>query len=960
MIRSLLWKDAREHLATVLTLCLGGIGLMIGVGALMTLESGNTPMRTGQATGMCILLLTPGIALLMGSLFLGSDKENGVSSWLDSLPESAWKIWLARNVFAIASQLALVVAWGVMWRIFYAPVEKLFEPGMLVFLLVSSLMGTGWGQWGMHRSRTVFGGFGNGLLGLIAAGLVVMSATAVLLFLAHAAAREFRADHFPPYLDDLCFIFGTGILVVLPFVLVFIGLSRQFGLPNASKNSYVRVLSRMWWLSTQAQNRPFLIMSAIGLVLGFMLSESFLIWPIWSLSIGVVSGLCVLSKDQNGASGFHGAMRVFRPYLLDLRAVPSFLVGLILNLFPLLPLGVAGIYRGIVNQGTEQHFAQLFWPGIGQFIPVAPYICLWYCAGFGTALWCSLFLEKPVVAFVVSWGLGAIVSSVWVPALLGGSLSVLWIFGLVAVFWFLGRYLYRGFVSQNLAKAGPQSFVLMVACVGLFCGLGILSRLYPARGQAEDPFSLEEISRELKSTNPKLEDEIRRHLVDNRRGIGATSQFHYLPESTDLLLNTPISGWSEKVVSFLKETAPKNSKEFAEDWKVPNEVVGLFGATQAERILSEPFYWSNEGQFIVMQMQTRGIVSLWEVSRGKKEAEEKFANEIDRMLFMGECLRHKSHFQFYLWGEQLERLAYRMIDYHLSQNKPTESGLAALAKVLEKVETRSKQVKPMTREIGFWMSRKSNDYRSLWRKTNSQGPTFADKPWVDAYWQLVDFALSAPWEKERARKLVNHWFSSNPPTDRYGSREQYDYDLDLIPFWHFNTWASASPNGQLSIEQRGQMTNVIHDLAKTAIALKRFRVAKGSWPKALNELSPAYLKEVPKDSYSQGDFGFRIIEAVKPLKVAPDKSGSDRPAGAGEGDSAPGMAVAGMPPGASAGMGGFPDSLQLPDSGQMEIPLVPGTLVLWSVGLDKKEPGALRSNGPGGPRYSGMVFVIAP
>lgn len=964
MIRSLLWKDAREHFATVLTLCLGGIGFMIGIGGLMALEPGNTPMRTAQATGLCILLLAPGIALLLGSLFLGSDKENGVSAWLDSLPEPAWKIWLARNAFAIVSQLVLVAAWGIFWLVIYAPREKLLEPEMVVVLLFCSLVGIAWGQWGMHRSRTVFGGFGNGLLGLVGAGIGVYAVVAVLIYLLFIAGKGFGLEDRYLLNPEIAGFALMVVILCLPFIWVFLGLYRDWGITSRASHPLVSTTLKLWWVSIQSLTRPFLIMAAIGLVLGFMLSESFLIWPIWSLSMGVVSGLCVLSLDQNGPGQFHGSMRAFRPFLLDLRAIPAFVLGLIVNLMPMLPLGISAIFRGIMRQGPDQHLAELFWPGIGQFIPFGAYVCLWWGAGFGTALWCSFFLEKSVVAFVVSWGLGALVSSVWVPALFGGSLSVLWIFGLVAVFWFLGRYLYRGFVSQNLAKAGPQSFALMVACVGLFCGLGIVNRMYPSRGQAEDPFSLEEISQELKNTNPKLEDEIRRHLVDTRRGTVGGSQFQFLPESAEILLNSPVSGWSEKVIHYLKDVAPKNSKELAGEWTVPEQVVALFGITQAGRVLSEPYYWINEGQYISMQMQSRGIYALWEASRGTKGAEEKFANEIDRILYLGECLAHKSHAQNFNYGESLERFAYQMVDYHLSQNKPTEVGLSALAKVLEKVGARSKQVKPMTREVGFWISRKSNENRSFWRKIHSQGPTFADKPWVDAYWQLVDFALSAPWEKERARKLVNNWFSSNPPTDRYGPQVQYDYELDLIPYWHLNTWNTPGPNRRHSIEQRGQMTEVIHNLAKTAVALKRFRIAKGAWPKALSELSPAYLKEVPKDPYSQGDFGFRIFEAVKPLKVAPDKPGSVGPAGAGEGDSTPGEAVAGMPPGAAAGMGGFPDSLQLPDSGEMEIPLVPGTLVLWSVGPDKTEQGGLRSDlsalATGLPIHSRLVFLVGP
>jgi len=962
MIRSLLWKDTREHLATLLTLCFGGIGLMVGVGALMAFEPGNTPMRTGQATGICILLLAPGIALLLGSLFLGSDKENGVSAWLDSLPEPFWKIWLARNVFAILSQFALVGSWGVFWLLVYAPKENLLEPAMVVFLLVVSLMGTGWGQWGVHRSRTVFGGFGNGLLGLIAAVISILVLDMFLAFLVDLIAKTFRAERaLSVAMSNFYLIFGLALSIVLPLFWVFIEISRQFGIPKITKNSLVKVALRLVWLSGQAQSRPLLIMTAIGLVLGFMLPESFLVWPIWSISIGVVSGLCVLAKDQNGPGQLHGSMRAFQPFLLDLRAIPAFLLGLVVNIVPILPLGIAATYRGIFYQGPDQQVLEIFWPGIGHYIPVAPYVCLWFCAGFGTALWCSFFLENSVVAFVVSWGLGALVSLVWIPALLGGGLSLLWVLGLVAVYWGLGRYLYRGFVSQNLSKAGPASFGLLVVCVGIFCGLGILNRLYPARGQAEDPFSMDEISRAIKNENPKLEDEVRRHLVDNRRGIGPSAQFQFLPESTETLLNMPVSGWPEKVIRYLKEVAPKNPGELAGEWKVPDELFTFFGAKQSDQVVSEPQVWLYQAQNINMQMQSRGISALWEVSRGTKGSEEKFSNEIERILYLGECLRNKSHEPDFNNGDLLERFGYQMIDYHLMHNKPTEAGLAALAGVLEKAGARIKKVKPMTREIGFWISRKSNENKSIWRKIYSFGPHIAEKPWIAAYWQMVDLALSAPWEMERSRKLINYWFSANPPTDRFGWQEQYDYDLDQIPFWHLNTWNSMSPNKFLSIEQRSQVIETINDLAKTAIALKRFRIAKGSWPKTLSELAPAYLKEVSKDPYTQTDFGFLIFEGAKSSgSETPGTPGSDGPSGlGGEGSPTPGMSEGG-----SMSTGEFSDGSLLPSSGDKQFAFVPGTFILWSVGPHRAEYGGL-VNDPFGQlssrsRHSSLVFVIAP
>lgn len=965
MIRSLLWKDAREHLATVLTLCLGGIGFMIGIGALMALEPGNTPLRTAQATGLCILLLAPGIALLLGSLFQGADKETGVNSWLDSLPESAWKIWLARNVFALFSQLVLVGAWGIFWFAIYSPREKLVEPGMVVFLLVSSMVGLAWGQWGMHRSRTVFGGFGSGVLGLAALGGLILAVLALLTYFLMMIFKSAGADLRESFLMDAILLSGIGIVLGLPFIWVFLVLYRDWRVDSEVKNPFLAMTKMLWWLSIQSLARPFLIMMAIGLVLGFVLPESFLIWPVWSLSIGVVSGLCVLSQDQNGSAQIHGSMRAFRPLLFDLRAIPSFVLGLMVNLVPLLPLGIGAIFQGMVGRVGDQRLAELFWPGIGQYIPLGSYLFLWWGAGFGTALWCSFFLEKSVVSFVVAWGLGALVSSIWVPALVGGGLSAFWILGLVAVFWLLGRYLYRGFVSQNLTMVGPRSFGLMVVCVVLFCGLGILSRMYPVRGQAQDPFSLEEISQTLKNTNPQLEDEVRRYLGDTRIGIGGGAQFQVLPENVEVLLNTPVSGWSPKVIQYLKEVAPKNPEGWGAEWKVPGEVVSLFGALQMNRVITEPFSLYRDRHQITSQMQSRGINALWEVSRGTKGAEDKFANEIDRILYLGECLRHKSHFDYFQTGEYLERFAYQLIDYHLHQNKPTENGLAALAKIMEKVDPRSKQVKPMTREIGFWISRKSSENRSVWRKSNSQGPTFADKPWVDAYWQMVDFALSAPWEKERARKLVNRWFASNPPTDHFGPMEVFEYDLNMIAHWHLNTWSNSGTNRTLAIEQRDQMTRVIHDLAKTAIALKRFRIAKGAWPKALAELAPVYLKEIPKDSYSQGDFSFRIISASKPPRVVPAIPEPPGKVVKNEAEAMPGEAGEGMPPGAAAGMGSFPDGLGMAGADDGEFLLAPETLILWSVGPNGTEQGSLKNRDVVGrplnqPGHSNLVFLVGP
>jgi len=47
------------------------------------------------------------------------------------------------------------------------------------------------------------------------------------------------------------------------------------------------------------------------------------------------------------------------------------------------------------------------------------------------------------------------------------------------------------------------------------------------------------------------------------------------------------------------------------------------------------------------------------------------------------------------------------------------------------------------------------------------------------------------------------------------------------------------------------------DLTRTALALAAYKAAKGQYPAALAELSPAYMKEVPKDLFTDGPLVYK-------------------------------------------------------------------------------------------------------
>ena len=929
MIRSLLWKDLRDHLASIMVLGLVGLGLLVFIGIYLGLEPATPPDRVFHGTGVVILCLAPAIALLLGAMFLGSDKENGTSTWLATMPKEAWRVWSVRNGFANLVQLALMLSWGLFWWVSYSPKEGARFPGEAVwFLMGASLIGIAWGQWGVHRSKTVLGGFGKGLIGLIAS-LVVVYGLLVGFEILFRGVSE--------YFSNQVFIVATVALGLwgIPMAWVFLDFSRKWEIGFWRNYPPLWFSMRLWWLSCHSWIVPGMTMVVLGLVAGFALPYWFMVWPIWSLSMGVVSGLCVLQSDQ-GKATLLGSVRAFRPLHWDIRIFPSLFFGLCLNLIPLIPLGISGIIRGLAGvEGEGEPLSRLVWPGVGIIIPVGPFFLLWWCAGFGSALWCSLFLEKAVVAFVASWGLGALVATLWVPSVLGGGLSLFWIVGIVVVFWFHGRFLYRGFASQNPTRTGLLSFSGLICLLAGFSALGAYARTIPSNGLAMDPFSLEEIRQSLRNQSPRQEDDLKRYLEENRPSslpsVGAES-----------ILDMPVNQWPEVVLANLKDVQSPYFKKAAWDWKDPDEVISYFAARQAFRLMDEDPMLGVHNLFSPIQI--RGIHALWEVSQGVKGSGESFAQEIGRYFYLGECLRHKSHYMLYSQGIRFERFAYQLIEFQLQWGKPTEAGLVALGKTLEEREAREKQVDPKTREIAFWLSRTASEKPSFWqRHWIPTGPSTHSS--AHSYWQMADFAALAPWEKERTRRLINHWFSGNPSTDRFRfPNDHAKFALDSIPYWFLNTWNSTPPHGGLTLADQDKVTRTIHDLTKIGIALKKYKIAKGNWPKSLEVLVPGYLGNIPKDPFSGGDLKFHLVGKGdwKISSSPPAESASFGSKGLGIGSPKAGVENDGTAP---------VIGLSLPEAEgrylnrkEKRILCEAGSALLWSVGPDGTDHGGHTDN----------------
>ncbi len=990
MIRSILWKETRQHGATFVVLTLGSFLVMLGAIGLLALDGGiNRPQVLGMM-GALIVLLSMVTSILTGALLTGTDNEEKTRPWLDSLPGDAWKRWLTQVAFALAAQAAMIAIWGIVClSIFWNDLERgtplwsIIISGALWAMAVTS--GVAWGQWGGYRSRSVFGGFGAGLVGLVLACISYFLFQGLLLFI--NKTFEFRSLGGHSDLRELAlggsfFFLAIFFGVLLPFGLVANSFHRSSLRLSLGQLSWLRALTRWSWLSYRTTWGPLLGLFVLATILGLLLQSSFLIWPAWGVLVGVVFGLGILGPDQDGEKSFHGSLRAFRPWQFDLRVLPALLKSLPLLVLPLIPITLTLIFEEVFlarhNGYAERRLAEVAWEGVGTLFPIGAWLFIWWSAGFGAAMWTGLFFDKWIVSLVVSLGLGALISTVWVPSLWGQDLSVLWPLGVVAVFWVLSRYLYRSYCSATLAARGLSAFAIMFVSIGLFLGLGLVSRfLFVPNPPA--PFDIHALAKTLHNPDGHLVDEVMRHLPNRARTV---SIYQDLRENGEIVyspnIDKPVSQWENKEKEFFRNSYQKIRTEFTEKWTVPEEIFSLFVAQNSN--FSEPTVVSllHFDQQCYDIIRLRLLHAVWQLDNGQQAD---FSGEMERAFYVCACIRHKGNRYYVGASRTLESFAFKILEDYLAQGKPQEKTLAELAGVLDRHKKRLTKVELIPEQVAYYISLKSLD-----------NPRFAMDPMAGAYaynrpanqrlyWDLFNLAMKAPWEEERKRRLINMWYSGDMDSSYFPHSKDSARDLNNpVPFWWLSSYPGNRAETQLHAQDDEHRGKTAIDLARIAVAAKRYQLANKAFPKALADLAPKYLAEIPKDSFTGAEFRFRIAEATK----APNAKDKKTPAEAAPSAALPTPAAAGSSPGGSgpedfgpagAGMGMIMggagsdaivlDGLSFMRGGEM-MTLKPGTLVIWSIGPDGTDQGGKEDRGghriPPNLPYAtdDMCFLVGP
>jgi hypothetical protein len=129
--------------------------------------------------------------------------------------------------------------------------------------------------------------------------------------------------------------------------------------------------------------------------------------------------------------------------------------------------------------------------------------------------------------------------------------------------------------------------------------------------------------------------------------------------------------------------------------------------------------------------------------------------------------------------------------------------------------------------------------------------------------QLRHHQILQRWIEEARQAATNRFFSVSPTGD--GELElPLIGDLDPRHPFAMRYWLSQMLVPSLSrATQKAAVTEAFNELLVTACALHRYRLRHGCWPNTLNELTPEFLAEPPRDWF-----------AGRPLRYAPREDGT--------------------------------------------------------------------------------------
>lgn len=952
MIRAVVWKEFRDQGLIGLTLVVLGAGILAAAAAL-----GDPPAPAANPTDvlrflgvgrLATLLLAVTAGMVCGGALFAAEREAGTIGFLESLPASRWQVWRAKVAAGV-----LLAAFQIVVLVLVALALGLVgTPGWALAVVIYSLLAFVWGAYGSTVTSTTLGSVGVAIpaatlaavlflvpimLFFAAPGASMPRPTGALLFLVlmfvtpvSMSALAFTRPDRDREGDD-----SPGPVRSIPLA------NRDAAPPPARAARPRRGIKALVWLATRQAIRPGLVLSAFAVVFGLVLLlptvQPYLFWLPVSLAAGVLAGVTAFGDEQTrDTARFWGERRLPVGRAWVVKVGTHFLLALWLLALVALPSfiryqassGVGYVRANTLSAGVFQSLLpdQLGVQGWKYlFVPVV--------YGFVAGHLCGLLFRKLVVAAGVAMLVGGTAAALWVPSLLAGGLHYWQVWVPPAIALITARLLIRPWAADRLTVRGPLTTLaagLAAAVLAMAVGIGYRVVEVPNNptGEADVEYiarmpevdansnsagrefrtAAERFARVQDRVNPDFEKLITQPTSTRRQRM---------EDRTDGVL---FRGWVKEDEEFgqwldrLYDDRPVGPDDR------PWPVLAADATARPVGMYEDPRLISGVGSNAAMENARR--MALVMLARGLQQQAlgdpAPMAANLRTCLALTRNLRNGSVIPSLMLGNFIERSTLHAADRWLEKLPPRADLLRVAVGAM--VETDN----PAPFDPTLHALAERHVVRELMKAPNQWLPDYLtlageSKDRTNPEVDLIAFAWTVPWERERTRRLVGLGLET-------ASRPV------AVPLIRGRPGSGFLLGRNVSYDDLTEYDRIIRVFRRGVLlklAVRLYEAEKGSPPPTAAALVAAgYLPAVPIDPYDGQPFRFRVSagETLQPPARLPVAPGFGRPFD----DVGPPQKVA------------------------------PGQVVVWSVGMNRTDEGGRQIPTVPGfpPRTDDLVFLV--
>ncbi len=884
----LFWKEYRQHRALWLTI--------FGLAALLLVSFSITLERREQDFAVIYVLRSLAVAygVIAGASLLAGEKEDGTLDFLDRLAGRRGPVWLRKFVagasMALSQSLALA---ALALALGYGSFDNLLTMlGIGIYALA----------WGL-----LAGALYRNVLKATLLGIAIMAGCCLLLFVGL------------PGIVAVPIVTGNFVLGLGAFYVSW----RSFCRDDRSRQPpRVRPIRRLietvpasWraviWLCCR-QGRWALATVGTSAVLLGILELEVVFWPIGSLLLGLICGLAVFSRDQDGGRQFVAPQRIpFGRYWTAKTtfwlAILACAIGLSLyeatKMTQLLSghnLDKPGTLSDWVGAFTDWHYPK------GSCEPVLLLI-IWPLYGFCVGHFLGMAMRRPVIAAFLSLVFAPLIAAWWAPSLIVGGVHAWWIFVVPLSMLLTSLLATRPWLAGRLLTVRPMlGIAAAITLMGVFTAAFLWHRATELPDTGE-PFDVKEYISSLPSpehnqANRLIRDALAK-LKQRRTEVDGKLDWPIDPNSPatpvrekdslriavdrayDTILNDVLKeGWpaqDKKVGVWLDELF--EGKWAAEIQKITELPLGTFKDPSSVSSRYSVVEQADDCRKMARLLIGRGLQLQ---ARGDKAGA---LNWLETALAISRQLQNNAVYEQFEKAEEIEKDTLAGYRRWLEQLGPNKELLRVGLEVLQRHEAAKPSLannikaEYLVARGDRYFFREDYFIRDVDRNDENSRSRGA------AHWLRI-LARQVPWENQRESRLLNAFFAEqllqiregiawsgkrNRSSDSAtGSGAALDDLLDS--FEHERLYLYLMVGGlrrDFAYSERR-----VHAV-EIATAIGCYYADHKKLPAQLDDLAPAYLANVPIDPVSGRPFTYRISAGERidpadgvPLVLAPGQA----------------------------------------------------------------------------------------